>query len=122
MAVSPAVRDASFTRASSTAAGSTANLTPAACSIAARAALAEARITRSGVDAMPPHQQSVNRRGGLLDRAAGHIDDRPVILREDPPRLAHLVTHRFDVGVVGCVVVIEQAEPVAAQVDQPLRI
>ena len=45
-----------------------------------------------------------------------------MMLGEHPSRLAHLVTHRFDVGVIGVFVVIEHAEPVAAEVNQPLGI
>src|SRR6266542_1434957 len=110
----PASRAAAFIRASSIAAGSIVNATPAASSIRARAVLAEARISRSAFAAMAPHIELVDRRGGLLDRTARHIDDRPVMLGKDAARLAHLGSDRLDVGVVGGFVMIEHAEPVTA--------
>src|SRR6266853_4319582 len=82
IAESPRRRASLFSRDSSTAAGSTMKSTPAARSNPARAALAEARITRSGVAAMAAHQELVDRRCGLLDRAAGDIDHRPMALGE----------------------------------------
>src|SRR5437763_10554661 len=118
----PASRIARLMALSSIAAGSVANATPAASSRWARVALAEARMTLSGVGAMAAHQQLVDRRGGLLDRAAGHIDHGPMMLGKNAARLAHLRSHRLDIRVVGVLVVIEHAEPVAAQMDQPFGI
>src|SRR5207302_10675423 len=110
IAACPVARAAVLMRVSSIAAGSTVNATPAASSIRARAVLAEARISGSAFTAMPPHIELVDRRGGLLDRAPRHIDDRPVMLGEDAPRLAHLTAHRLNVRVIGGLVVIEHAE------------
>src|SRR5712691_684362 len=111
----PAWRASRFSRASSIVAGSTAKATSAARSNAARAALAEARITRSAVAAMAAHQQFVDRRCSLLDRAAGYIDDRPMVLGEGAPRRADLAAHRLEVGIIGGLIMIEHAEPVATQ-------
>src|SRR5437868_10419358 len=118
----PASRISRLMAPSSIAAGSIENATPAVSSRWARIGLADARTTLSGFGAMPPHQQLVDRRGGLLDRAAGHIDHGPMMLGKNAARLAHLRSHRLDIGVVGILVVIEHAEPVAAQMDQPLGI
>src|SRR5712672_1469821 len=104
------------------AAGSIENGTPAAASSRARAVLAEARMTGSAIAAMAADPQLVDRRGGLLDRAAGDVDNRPMLFGEDPPRLADLGPHCLDVGVIGAFVMVEHAEPVAAQMDQPLGI
>src|SRR5579863_1225121 len=97
--------------ASSIAAGTTSNTTPAACSIAARAALAEARIRRallpSGVEAMAAREQFVDGRRSLLDRPPGHIDNRPMLLGEDTAGFPHLAFNRFEIGVIGLSVVIE---------------
>src|SRR6184192_848721 len=122
MAESPARRASTFKLASSIAAGSTMNATPAARSNPARAALAEARINASVGAAMPPHQQLMDRRCSFLDRAARHVDDRPMMLGKGAPRLAHLGTDRLDIGVVGRLVMVEHAEPAAPQVDQPLGV
>src|SRR6267154_4771763 len=118
----PASRDARLIRSSSIAAGWIVNGTPAASSRRARAVLAEARMTGSAIAAMAANPQLVDRCGSLLDRAAGDVDDRPVLFGEDPPCLADLGTHRLDVGIIGTLVVIEHAEPVAAQMDQPLGV
>src|SRR6266478_3465511 len=119
---SPRCRAARFKRDSSIDAGSTVKSTPADRSNPARAVLAEARMIRSTFAAMTAHQQLMDRRRGLFDRAPGDIDDRPMMLGKDPARLADLDTHRLDVGVVGRLVMVEHAEPVAAQMDQPLGI
>ncbi len=71
---------------------------------------------------MPPRQQFHDRCGGLLDRSARHIDDRPMHLNEDPPRLPNLGPHRLDIGILGSVVVMQHVQPVPAQLDQPLGI
>src|SRR4051794_1209903 len=102
--------------------GSIENGIPAASSSRARATLADARMIGSAIAALAPDQQLVDRRGGLLDRAAGHVDDRPMVLREDPSRLTHLGTHRFDIRVISAFIVIEHAEPVATKMDQPFGI
>src|SRR5437762_1627445 len=83
----------------------------------ARAVLAEARMIGSAIAALAPDQQLVDRGGGLLDRAAGDIDNRPMVLGEDSPCLADLGTHRLDIRVIGAFVVIEHAEPIAAKMD-----
>src|SRR5205814_7374421 len=107
---------------SSIVAGSIENATPAVSSRWARIGLADARTTLSGVGAMAAHQELVDHRGGLLDRAAGHIDHRPMMLGKNAARLAHLRSHRLDIRIVGVLVVIEHAEPVAAQMDHPFGI
>src|SRR5436305_7882344 len=107
---------------SSMAAGSIETATPAVSSRWARIGLADARTTLSGVGAMAAHQELIDRRGGLLDRAAGHIDHGPMMLGKNASRLAYLGAHRLDIRVVGVLVVIEHAEPVAAQMDEPLGI
>ena len=38
------------------------------------------------------------------------------------PRLAHLGAHRLDIGIFGRTVVMQQVQPVTAQLDQPLGI
>src|SRR5947207_14864633 len=85
----PAVRAPLLIRASSIAAGSIENSMPAASSKRARAVLAEARMIGSAIAALAPDQQLVDRRGGLLDRAAGDVNDRPMMLGQHAPRLAH---------------------------------
>src|SRR6266513_3817905 len=118
----PASRISHLIALSSIAAGSIENATPAVSSRWARIGLADARTTLSGVGAMAAHQELVDRRGGLLDRAAGHIDHRPMMLGKNAARLAYLGAHRLDIRVVGVLVVIEHAEPVAAQMDEPFGI
>src|SRR6266700_6031993 len=122
IAESPRCRAARFKRDSSIDPGSTVKSTPADRSNPARAVLAEARMIRSTFAAMAAHQQLMDRRRGLLDRAPGDIDDRPVMLGEDPARLADLGPHRLDIGIVSGLVMVEHAEPVAAQMDEPLGI
>src|SRR5204863_2691448 len=118
----PASRISCLIGPSSIAAGSTANARPAALSNWARVGLAEARMIRSRIGVMASHQELIDRRGGFLDRAAGHIDNRPMVLGENAARFAHLRSHRLDIGVVGILVVIEHAEPVAPQMNEPLGI
>src|SRR6267154_2294395 len=118
----PAPRDARLIRSSSIAAGWIVNGTPAASSRRARAVLAEARMIGSAIAAMAPDPQLVDRRGSLLDRAAGDVDDRPMLLGEDSPCLADLGPHCLDISIIGAFVMVEHAEPVAAQMDQPLGI
>src|SRR5947209_15032463 len=118
----PASRISRLIALSSIAAGSIENATPAVSSRWARIGLADARTTRSGIGAMAAHQQLVDRRGGLLDRAAGHIDHGPMMLGKNAAGIAHLRSHRLDIRVVGVLVVIEHTEPVTAQMDQPLGI
>src|SRR5207244_9486847 len=96
--------------------------TPADRSNPARAVLAEARIIRSTFAAMTAHQQLMDRRRGLFDRAPCDIDDRPMMLGEDPARLANLDPDRLDVGIVGGLVMVEQTDPVDAGRDHPLGI
>src|SRR5713101_4379120 len=122
IAESPRRLASRFSWDSSIAAGLAAKSTPADRSNPARAALAEARMICSAFAAMTPHQQLVDRRRGLLDRAPGDVDDRPMMLGKDPPRLADLGADRLDIGVIGGLIVVEHAEPVAAQMDQPLGI
>src|SRR6266851_8765844 len=122
IAESPRCRASRFSWDSSIAAGTTVKSTPADRSNPARAVLAEARMIRSAFAAMAAHQQLVDRRRGLLDRAPGDIDDRPMMLGKDPARLADLGADRLDIGVIGGLIVVEHAEPVAAQMDQPLGI
>src|SRR3981081_988564 len=69
----PASRDAFLIRSLWMAAGWIGNGTPAASSRRARAVLAEARMIGSAIAAMAPDPQLVDRRGGLLDRAAGEL-------------------------------------------------
>src|SRR5205814_1518580 len=99
IAVWPASREARLIRVSSISAGSIENAIPAALSSRARAVLAEARMIGSAIAALAPDQQLVDRGGGLLDRAAGDIDNRPMVLGEDSPCLADLGTHRLDIRV-----------------------
>src|SRR2546423_9247089 len=82
--VCPASRAARLIRVSSMSAGSIENGTPAASSNRARATLADARMIGSAIAAMAPDQQLVDRRGGLLDRAAGGVDDGPQWPCEEP--------------------------------------
>src|SRR5438270_11629468 len=118
----PASRISRLIALSSIAAGSIENATPAVSSRWARIGLADARTTLSGVDAMAAHQELIDRRGGLLDRAAGHIDHGPMMLGKNAACLSHLGSYRLDIGVVGVLVVIEHAAPVAAEMDEPLGI
>src|SRR6266851_7710913 len=122
IAESPRCRAARFKRDSSIDAGSTVKSTPPDRSNPARAVLAEARMIRSTFAAMAAHQQLMDRRRGLLDRAPGDIDDRPMMLGKDPARLADLGADRLDIGVIGGLIVVEHAEPVTAEMDQPLGI
>ena len=51
--------------------------------------------------------------------------ERPELAREllgEARRLADLGAHRLKIGIIGGLVVIEHAEPVAAQMDQPFRV
>src|SRR5580700_288879 len=121
-ALSPVARASRLIRASSTAEGSISNVRPAARSSAARVELDDASIKRSGIDALAPHQQLVDRRSGLLDRASGDVDDRPMMLGKNTPGLTHLSPHRLNISIIGSFVVIEHAEPVTAQQDKALRI
>src|SRR5487761_344534 len=121
-ASAPSALKARFSSASSTAAASTRKSSPAAARIWARAGLAEARINSSRITAVPAGQHLHDRCRGLLDRAPGHVDDRPVPLSEDPPRLAYLGPDRFEIDIVGADILLQHAEPMAAQLDQPFRV
>ena len=68
--------------------------------------LAEARIRSSFIHAMPPRQQLHYRRGGLLDRAARYVDDRPMPLNKDSTRLTHLGSHRLDISIFRSLIVL----------------
>jgi len=109
-------------RASSIEAGSISKAIPAARNITTRAELADAKISRSGIDSLPPLQQLVDRCRGFLDRATGNVDYRPMMFGKNPPGFAHLAAHRFDIGIIGGFVVIEHAKPIATEIDQPLRV
>src|SRR5439155_5280067 len=122
VAVCPVSHAAFLIRVSSIFAGWIEKAIPAALSSLARATLAEARMIGSAIAALAPDQQLVDRRGGLLDRAAGDIDNRPMMLRKDTPRLADLGAHRLDIRVIRALIMIEHAEPVAAEMDQPFGI
>src|SRR5262249_49894057 len=41
---------------------------------------------------------------------------------KNPTRLANLCSHCLDIGIFGGVVLMQKTEPVAAQLDQPLRV
>src|SRR5205807_8373833 len=102
----PASRISRLMALSSIAAGSIANATPAVSSRWARIGLADARTTLSGVGAMAAHQELIDRRGGLLDRAAGHIEHGPMMLGKNAARLANPRSYRRDIRAVGVLVVI----------------
>src|SRR5436190_13968312 len=118
----PAARQACSSKPSSSLAGSIRKFTPAAESSAARMLLAEARTKPSVIHAMTAGEQFHHRRCGLLYRAACHIDNRPMHLSEDPPRLTHLSSDCLKIRILGRTVMVQQVQPVPAQLDQPLRI
>ena len=66
----------------------------------ARPGSASCRVVRR-VDALVA--QLDDRRGGLLDRAAGDVDHRPAVVGEHPPREGDLALDRFviDIGGLG---------------------
>ena len=118
-----AARNRRLTVASSISAGSTRNSTPAADSSRARVGLAEARISSSII-----HRHAVGRASFMIAAAVSSIERRVTsitgqcICDKDPARLAHLGPHRLDIGIVGRAVVMQQVQPVSAQLDQPLGI
>src|SRR5256714_14391414 len=79
----PASRISRLIALSSIAVGSIENATPAVSSRWARIGLADARTTLSGVGAMAAHQELVDRRGGLLDRAAGANEHGAMVVRQN---------------------------------------
>src|SRR5258707_15776549 len=113
----PASRALRLIRSSSIAAGSIENGTPAASSRRARAVLAEARIIGSAIGAMAPDPQLVDRRGSLLDRAAGDGDERPMLFGEKPPRPPGLRPPPPGIGVNGALVGIEDSWAGAGRMD-----
>src|SRR5215467_8929166 len=106
----PSLASEALTAASSSAAGSVRISSPAASRSARRALLAEAR-TR-GIDASSGAvgaaamlaQQLDDAGGGLLDGAAGDVQDRPAMLRAEPARLGQLLAHRIRIDIVGLIV------------------
>src|SRR2546430_10605155 len=107
----PARRISRLIALSSIVAGSIENATPAVSSRWARIGLADARTILSGVGAMAAHQELIDRRGGLLDRAAGHIDHRPMILGKKPARPPPPPSHPPQIRVVRVFVLFGPAVP-----------
>ena len=73
---------------------------------------------------MPPalRQQRHHLGGGLLDRAAGHVDDRPVVLAAQFARLRDLGRHRLAVDVIfGVVLGAQPEQPVLPDLHDTLR-
>ena len=67
-------------------------------------------------------QQRHHRRGGFLDRAAGHVDDRPVVPAAQLARERDLRRHRLAVDVlVGVVLGPQPEQPVLADLHDALR-
>src|SRR5215469_5825918 len=118
----PSMRPTCFSDDSSSGASSMLNWRPAAASNRACAALPDARISRSVIHSVAPRQQFHYRRRRLLDGAAGHVDYRPMHLREGPARLPHFGPHRLDVGIFRRPVVMEQVQSVSTQLDQPFGV
>src|SRR6267378_1425324 len=114
-AVNRALIDASSIRA-----GSTRNSRPASASSRCRAALDEARIRGSPVQAMLSRQQLHDRRRCFLDRAPRHIDDGPAPFGKSPPGFAYLCPHCVDVGVPAGVVMMQHFQTMTAELNQPL--
>ena len=82
---------------------------------------ARQRIMRS--IALAPGQQLQDRRRGLLDRAAGHVDHRPVMFGEEPARLRHFLAHRVEIGVVAALfLLVQHAQAVLPDLDEALGI
>src|SRR2546423_13342491 len=102
----PASRISHLIALSSIAAGSIENATPAVSSRWARIGLADARTTLSGVGAMAAHQELIDRRGGLLDRAAGHIDHGPMMLGKNAAGPAPPPSHPPHIPIVGGLLVV----------------
>ena len=122
------------TARSSISAGSISTGTPAASSSARRAALFEA--STSGSRGKPQrHRAQLVRRlpaalgqqrhhlgGGFLDRAARHVDDRPVVPAAELARRRDLRRHRLAVDIlVGVVLGAQAQQPVLADLHDPLR-
>jgi len=95
---------------------------PAAASRRHRVGLAEARISGLFIHSVPARQQFHDRRRRFLNGTARNVDDRPLAFDEHPPRLAHLLSHGFYVRVLASLIVMENVQAVAAQLNQPFRI
>src|SRR5262249_46933546 len=119
------------TARSSMSAGAISSGTPAASSMARRTAPPEASTTSWGAlhRDMSVHrlatalaQQGDHGGGGLLDRPARHVDDRPVVLGAQPPREGDLLSHRLAIDVLIVVTVgLEAEQPVLADRHDPFR-
>src|SRR6185503_4013932 len=128
-----------FSADSSTSAGTTRKGTPAASSILRRNGLAEASsnspvLPVSGLRIPPPiprpvaHRRLLQRagaqvavveqpddgRGGLLDGAARHVDDRPAVLGAQPARILDLVGNLPAVHIVAQVAIAQQMHAIAS--------
>src|SRR3984893_18876121 len=114
-AVNRALIDASSIRA-----GSTISSRPASASSLCRAALDEARIRRSPVQAMFSRQQLHDRRRCFLDRATRHVDNGPAPFGNNPSRFAYLGPYRIKVGVPAGIVVMQYIQAMTAELNQPL--
>src|SRR5207244_2581001 len=108
--------------ASSIPAGLTINSRSASASSFCRAALDEARIRHSSVQAMFSRQQLHDRRRCFLDRATRHVDDGPAPFSKNPSCFADLHAYCIDVGVPAGVVVVQYIQAMTAELNQPLRV
>src|SRR5215469_9943136 len=123
----PSLASEALTAASS-AAGSVRISSPAASRSARRALLAEAR-TR-GIDASSGAvgaaamlaQQLDDAGGGLLDGAAGDVQDRPAMFGAEPACLGQLLADGIRIDIVGLVVLPHEAQAVAPDLDELGRI
>ena len=62
-----------------------------------------------------------HRRRGLLDRAAGHVDQRPVVPGAEPARGGDFLRHRLAVDILVVVALrLEAEQPVLADLHDPL--
>ena len=61
-----------------------------------------------------------NRCRGLLDRPARHVDRRPALFGEQPPRRREFLGHRDAVDIIGLRIGVERKQAVLADLDDAL--
>ena len=70
----------------------------------------------------PLAEQRKHRRRGLLDRAPGHVDQRPIVLGAEPARGGDLLGHRLPVDILVIVAMrLEAEQPVLPDLHDALR-
>src|SRR4029079_13900737 len=123
---------ASRMAASSTSAGITSNVSPAASSIALRAALPDARINRvaSGIgrfrfrllSGFSILEKLKNHRRRFFDRTARHIDDRPTVLSGNFSRVGNFGRDRIAIDIALEIAICHQHGAVTANVGNPIDV